>query len=135
MTVCTDLLRPGGYGRSQAYFRELTKRMKGVGVRSIEEFVLHAYGNAAEALSRAGAGEGAHFLPVRCRVGSGRRGSKAQQETQQQADRLRLPGVRWTPEAPCEPWSAARSRPGRHAPAASHAAPPAPDPALLAARG
>ncbi|MGH2571481.1 MAG: glutamate synthase, partial [bacterium] len=49
VTVCTDLLRPGGYGRSQGYFEELAKRMGDVGARTVDEFVLRAYGHEAAA--------------------------------------------------------------------------------------
>jgi putative selenate reductase len=45
ITVCTDLLRPGGYARTEGYYRELTKRMKAVGAATIDEFVLRAYGH------------------------------------------------------------------------------------------
>jgi len=40
ITVCTDLLRKGGYGRLHGYHRELEKRMASVGARSIEELIL-----------------------------------------------------------------------------------------------
>lgn len=50
VTVCSDLLRPGGYGRSVTYFKELERRMKLVGARDLSEFALLAYGNAREAL-------------------------------------------------------------------------------------
>ena len=50
VTVCTDLLKPGGYARSRGYFTELTNRMRAVGAKTIDEFVLEAYGLAGEAL-------------------------------------------------------------------------------------
>jgi putative selenate reductase len=40
VSVCTDLLRTGGYGRMEAYFRELAARMDAVGARTIDELVL-----------------------------------------------------------------------------------------------
>jgi putative selenate reductase len=49
VTVCTDLLRPGGYGRSQGYFEELAKRMREVGATTVDGFVLRAYGHEAAA--------------------------------------------------------------------------------------
>ena len=55
VTVCTDLLRPGGYGRAQAYFKELGRRMDAVGATDVDGYVLRAYGHAGEALDRAGA--------------------------------------------------------------------------------
>ena len=47
VTVCTDLLRPGGYGRMQAYSKELGARMDAVGAKSIDEFVLATSGAAS----------------------------------------------------------------------------------------
>ncbi len=46
VTVCTDLLRPGGYGRMQAYFRELGARMDKVGATSLDQFILRTAGLA-----------------------------------------------------------------------------------------
>ncbi len=45
VTACTDLLKPGGYGRGFLIFHELTRRMAAAGARSIDEFVLRAYGD------------------------------------------------------------------------------------------
>jgi len=39
VTVCTDLLRPGGYGRLPQYLGALENRMKTLGVRTIPELV------------------------------------------------------------------------------------------------
>ena len=50
ITVCSDLLKPGGYGRSRGYFDELAERMRQVGARSVDEFTLRAYGLAERAL-------------------------------------------------------------------------------------
>ena len=50
VTVCSDLLRPGGYGRAQAYFKNLKSRMEAVGARHVDDFVLRAYGLAGAAL-------------------------------------------------------------------------------------
>jgi putative selenate reductase len=50
VTVCSDLLRPGGYGRSQTYFKNLAARMDSVGATHVDDFVLKAYGNAEAAL-------------------------------------------------------------------------------------
>ncbi|MBI2393575.1 MAG: glutamate synthase [Deltaproteobacteria bacterium] len=38
VTVCTDLLRIGGYGRLQAYFKELDDKMRAVSANTIDEF-------------------------------------------------------------------------------------------------
>jgi putative selenate reductase len=45
VTVCTDLLKPGGYGRGFLYFHELTRRMAAVGAGTIDEFIVRAYGD------------------------------------------------------------------------------------------
>jgi putative selenate reductase len=54
VTVCSDLLKPGGYGRQETYLKELARRMKEVGARTIDDFVILAYGNGSEAIERAG---------------------------------------------------------------------------------
>jgi putative selenate reductase len=56
VTVCTDLLKPGGYGRAAGYFRRLAERMDAVGATTIEELVILGHGRAREALSAAAAG-------------------------------------------------------------------------------
>ncbi len=43
VTVCSDLLQTGGYGRIQSYYRELARRMKKAGARTREELILRAY--------------------------------------------------------------------------------------------
>jgi len=43
VTVCTDWLKPGGYGRGFLYYHELNRRMDAVGARSIDEFIVRAY--------------------------------------------------------------------------------------------
>lgn len=50
VTVCSDLLKPGGYGRATAYHRELAARMDKVGAKHIPDFILRAYGHAQAAL-------------------------------------------------------------------------------------
>ncbi|HVN49357.1 MAG TPA: glutamate synthase [Bacteroidota bacterium] len=40
ITVCTDLLRPGGYGRLPQYLINLEKRMKLLGAKSIHEYIV-----------------------------------------------------------------------------------------------
>ena len=52
VTVCSDLLRKGGYGRLQGYYGELLERMDAVGARSLDGFVLRAYGLGAAALEK-----------------------------------------------------------------------------------
>ncbi len=46
VTVCTDLLRPGGYGRLATYFQELGTRMDAVGAKTLDEFVTKTAGIA-----------------------------------------------------------------------------------------
>ena len=53
VTVCTDLLKPGGYGRGQSYFKHLAARMRACGARSIDELVVLGWGAAREALDAA----------------------------------------------------------------------------------
>jgi len=50
ITVCSDLLQPGGYARAEGYFRDLLKRMDQVGARDVPTFTLLAYGHAEAAL-------------------------------------------------------------------------------------
>jgi len=49
-TVCTDLLRPGGYGRLPRYVANLEARMRELGVARVPDFVLRHAGNAAAAV-------------------------------------------------------------------------------------
>lgn len=51
VTVCTDLLRAGGYGRARHYFDDLGKRMAACGARSVEEWVLLGQGEAEASLA------------------------------------------------------------------------------------
>lgn len=57
ITVCSDLLQPGGYGRTQAYYKELVRRMDAVGASTIDDFVLRAHGHAPAALDALGVPE------------------------------------------------------------------------------
>jgi putative selenate reductase len=54
VSVCTDLLRPGGYGRGRKYFEALGQRMDAVKARDLETFGLLAFGQAEAALAAAG---------------------------------------------------------------------------------
>lgn len=45
VTVCTDLLRPGGYARMHKYLNRLTDSMKDVGAENIEEFIVKSSGD------------------------------------------------------------------------------------------
>ena len=46
VTVCSDLLKPGGYARQVTYLAELQRRMDVVGAKNIDEFIVKAYGEA-----------------------------------------------------------------------------------------
>ncbi len=50
VTVCTDLLRTGGYGRMRHYFEDLEVRMAGCGARDIAELEVVGQGHAEDAL-------------------------------------------------------------------------------------
>lgn len=54
VSVCSDLLKVGGYGRAQRYFDDLTARMEALGTPDIDSFVLKAYGQAEPALASLG---------------------------------------------------------------------------------
>jgi putative selenate reductase len=58
VTVCTDLLKPGGYGRASSYHGALAARMDGAGARNVGDFVLRAYGLGLEGLGRIGLQQG-----------------------------------------------------------------------------
>jgi putative selenate reductase len=52
ITTCTDLLRPGGYGRLPAYLERLAERMRALGVSGLGDYVVKACGQGAEAVIR-----------------------------------------------------------------------------------
>ena len=54
ITSCSDLLKAGGYSRATTYFRELDSRMDRLGVNTIPDYIIKAYGNAEQALSESG---------------------------------------------------------------------------------
>ena len=54
ITSCSDLLKAGGYSRATTYFRELDSRMDRLGVNTIPNYIIKAYGNAEQALSECG---------------------------------------------------------------------------------
>ncbi len=56
ITVCSDLLKVGGYSRSSSYFKELNSRMDSLGVSDIESYIIKAYGNTEQALENIGIG-------------------------------------------------------------------------------
>ncbi len=63
ITVCTDLLRKGGYGRLRLYHAELRRRMEASGARDIEGWIRSAYGVGAEgSLEAAMLANTAHYV-------------------------------------------------------------------------
>ncbi len=50
VTTCTDLLRPGGYGRLPKYLENLEERMRALGVRTLGDYVVKAAGRGEEAI-------------------------------------------------------------------------------------
>jgi putative selenate reductase len=48
VTTCTDLLRPGGYGRLPKYLKELEARMESAGARDVASFVRAGAGAQAD---------------------------------------------------------------------------------------
>lgn len=66
VTTCTDLLKPGGYARLPKYLTSLSERMAAVQARTIDDFVLDAYGQRAECggeAAKAGAANLALIVP------------------------------------------------------------------------
>lgn len=55
VTVSSDLLRPGGYGRFPAYLERLAAEMKKVAATTVDEFILKRFGTEAEARRLEGA--------------------------------------------------------------------------------
>jgi putative selenate reductase len=52
VTVCTDLLRTGGYGRLSAYLKELDARMYAVGATDVASYILKARAQGKRAVER-----------------------------------------------------------------------------------
>jgi putative selenate reductase len=50
VTVCSDLLKPGGYSRLPKYLENLEERMRGLGVRTVGDFVVKACGQGEAAV-------------------------------------------------------------------------------------
>lgn len=48
VTVCSDLLKPGGYGRLATYHERLASAMRACGAAAIEEYVVKANGGRSE---------------------------------------------------------------------------------------
>jgi putative selenate reductase len=54
VTVCSDLLKAGGYGRSVRYLAALEARMDALGARTIDEYIVRAFGHGDQALGDLG---------------------------------------------------------------------------------
>ncbi|SDG76503.1 glutamate synthase [Propionivibrio dicarboxylicus] len=54
VTVCSDLLKAGGYGRGAAYLTALEARMTETGAHTLDEFVIKAFGHGEAALDGLG---------------------------------------------------------------------------------
>ncbi len=54
VTVCSDLLQPGGYARGAKYFEPLLERMKALGAQTVPEYVIRAFGQGEAALTEVG---------------------------------------------------------------------------------
>ena len=52
ITTCTDLLRPGGYGRLIRYLENFGARMQALGVTRIPDFVVRYAGKAEAAIEQ-----------------------------------------------------------------------------------
>jgi putative selenate reductase len=52
VTICSDLLKPGGYGRLPKYLENLEERMRTLGVRTVGDYVVKACGHGEEAIAR-----------------------------------------------------------------------------------
>jgi putative selenate reductase len=47
-TVCSDLLKPGGYGRLEPMLRHMTSQLKDAGVHNLDEWHEHSWASARE---------------------------------------------------------------------------------------
>jgi putative selenate reductase len=54
VTVCSDLLKPGGYARAHAYLDGLTSAMAEVGATTVPDWIIRAHGQGPSALDKLG---------------------------------------------------------------------------------
>jgi putative selenate reductase len=54
VSVCTDLLRAGGYGRTRNYYADLARRMNAAGAADLDTFAIRAFGQGEAALASLG---------------------------------------------------------------------------------
>jgi putative selenate reductase len=77
ITTCTDLLRPGGYGRLPAYLERLQERMRQLGAATIPDYIVKSAGGGTDAREAAVR----HTPAVVARVTSDARYTQAQNAT------------------------------------------------------
>jgi putative selenate reductase len=65
VTVCTDLLRTGGYTRLPAYLRELDARMHAVGAVDVDSFILKARAQGTRAVDKLVARDAPWYSPLK----------------------------------------------------------------------
>jgi putative selenate reductase len=53
ITVCSDLLKPGGYARARKYLDAVVDRMAAVGAKDLDTFIIRAHGHGVAALTDA----------------------------------------------------------------------------------
>jgi putative selenate reductase len=63
VTVCSDLLKPGGYGRLASYHERLAIAMRSCGATTIDEYIVRLNGGASAEANRCGAGTPACASP------------------------------------------------------------------------
>ncbi len=73
ITVCSDLLKPGGYVRASRYLTNLGKRMAALGAGTIGDYIIRAHGHGAAALDKLGLDSGGggnddRAILARCRA-------------------------------------------------------------------
>lgn len=72
VTVCTDLLRPGGYGRLASYHDKLAEAMIAAGAATVDDYAIRGFGNAAAALEAVEPDQAApRYTACRAAIGSG----------------------------------------------------------------
>lgn len=65
ITICSDLLRPGGYARLTAASRRLVQRMEATGAQAVDDWILRAFEQGGPALEVVARGEGEGEAPER----------------------------------------------------------------------
>ncbi|MHB0970315.1 MAG: glutamate synthase [Thermoanaerobaculia bacterium] len=72
VTVCTDLLRPGGYGRLASYHSKLAEAMEIAGATTIDDYAIRSFGNAVAALEAVEQDQSTpQFMACRAAIDSG----------------------------------------------------------------